>query len=77
MNRILLFFAAVSLVFFVSCRSRRDGPTNEYKNAKTHTSETILKDHQKAQKRAERAAKKQGKKTKKRMNKRNGDFFKK
>jgi hypothetical protein len=77
MNRILFLAAVVSLAFFASCRSRRDGPTNEYKNAKTHTSETILKDHQKAQKRAERAARKQGKKTKKRMNKRNSDFFKK
>ncbi|MCA6364147.1 MAG: hypothetical protein IM638_14010 [Bacteroidetes bacterium] len=76
MNRILILTAAVSLAIFTSCRSRRDGPTNEYKNAKTHTSETILKDHQKAQKRAEKAAKKQGKRARKKMNKRNSDFFK-
>lgn len=75
MNRIALF-ALSGLLVLASCRSRRDGPTNEYKNAKTKTSTTILKDHQKAQKRAERAAKKQGKKTRKRMNKRNSDFFK-
>lgn len=75
MNRIALF-ALLGLLAMASCRSRSSGPTNEYKNAKTKTSTSILKDHQKAQKRAERAAKKQGKKTRKQMNKRNGDFFK-
>jgi hypothetical protein len=57
-----------------SCKSHE--VTNEYRDAKTHPSETISKAHKRATKRGKKDFVKNQKKAKKAMNKKNGTFFK-
>lgn len=63
MRYILVLLFSFSLVF-VSCKHNQ-GPTNEYKNAKTHPSDTEAKDRKKMNKKAEKEARKRLKKARK------------
>lgn len=64
------------LLSLVSCH-RHDGPTNEYKNAKTHSSDTYAKDHKKAAKKAQKDGQKTMRKARKEQRKKQRSWFKK
>lgn len=72
---ILLSFILLILIPESSCRSR-GGPTNEYRNARTHPSETIASGHKRLERRAKRALKRNERRARRNANKRNSDFFK-
>lgn len=63
MRYFLILITALSLAF-VSCRHNQ-GPTNEYRNAKTHPSDTEAKERKKMTKKAEKQARKNLKKARK------------
>jgi Tfp pilus assembly protein PilF len=72
----LLISALACSLTLVSCR-HNDGPTNEYKNAKTHESDKIAKERKKLNRKAEKQAKKNMKTARKSQRKKQRSWFKK
>ena len=67
MNRLISLGIIALLLSAASCKNR-GGATNEYRNAKTHPSEIIGKEHAKAAKKNRKDFKKLMKKNKKKLN---------
>ncbi len=64
----LFYLLSISLLLSAGACKNRGGATNEYRNAKTHPSESIAKEHKKAAKKARKDFKKTMKKNKKKLN---------
>ena len=66
----------IALVLTVSCK-HNEGPTNEYKNAKVHASDTYQKEHKRAAKKAKKDGQKTMRKARRERNKKNRNWGKK
>lgn len=75
MKYLLISALSCSLVF-ASCKHNQ-GPTNEYKNAKTHESDKIAKERKTLNRKAEKQAKKNMKNARKAQGKKSKNWGKK